>query len=318
MAGLKDLRQVNEIGTRDLDATRGPPANYCQNQHADVVALITAAGGQREMDRYSAYGVPFGLPTGDCDSDGDAQTDDANQIRAWYFGTPAVYDVRGDLDLDGDLDSTDRSSLLNSFNNVTLGRGALSDEEVNNRFGLAGSVSSLYELEGSRRRVLSAALGVWLCRDVAGYADSMNLFEYTRSSPIANRDWTGLHTEPSNSPKVLLTSTSKIAEYGETVEDTVARVLRASGVAPRDSADGSIANAVKHCTVSCALCVKYNADYTRVLAYFNDGRGQKARTPVPQSVATTIWITGTTRPVFGAAKQTEPSTIACGVAWRGP
>lgn len=40
-----------------------------QNQHADVVALAAAAGGQRELDRYSAYGAPSGLPEGDSNSD---------------------------------------------------------------------------------------------------------------------------------------------------------------------------------------------------------------------------------------------------------
>jgi len=44
---------------------------YCQSWRADVVALVKSSGTQVEQARYSAYGVPFGLPAGDVDSDGD-------------------------------------------------------------------------------------------------------------------------------------------------------------------------------------------------------------------------------------------------------
>ena len=65
---------------RDRDAGSGESAQadssleerlyYCQNWRADVVALIST-GGMGEWVKYSAYGVPFGLPVGDTDSDGD-------------------------------------------------------------------------------------------------------------------------------------------------------------------------------------------------------------------------------------------------------
>ena len=108
---------------------------YCQTEHGDVVALVTAAGGQREMDRYSAYGVPFGLPEGDSNSDGIADATDRTIIQGWI--NTSAYDVRGDADLDGDVDSTDKSAVQ-ALGAVTLGRGALSAITVGNRRGLAG------------------------------------------------------------------------------------------------------------------------------------------------------------------------------------
>ena len=74
---------------------------YCQNWRGDVVALIDASADQVEQDRYSAYGVPFGLPAGDADSDGDVDSADLTQIQTW-IGAPS-YDVRGDMNLDGVL-----------------------------------------------------------------------------------------------------------------------------------------------------------------------------------------------------------------------
>jgi hypothetical protein len=59
-------RDANTAWITASDGTLEERLYYCQNQHADVVALVTSAGGQREMDRYSAYGVPFGLPVGNC------------------------------------------------------------------------------------------------------------------------------------------------------------------------------------------------------------------------------------------------------------
>lgn len=75
---------------------------YCQNWRGDVVALVGSGQWQVEQVRYSAYGVPFGLPGGDCDSDGDCDSVDLTAIDGWIAG--ATYDERGDVDLDGDVD----------------------------------------------------------------------------------------------------------------------------------------------------------------------------------------------------------------------
>ncbi len=161
---------------------------YCQNQHADVVALVTSAGGQREMDRYSSYGVPFGLPEGDSDSNGVANATDRTIIQGWI--NAVHYDVRGDADLDGDVDLTDKVNIGN-LGTVTLGRAELSASAVGNCRGVAGyEIES--ELVGSnyhiRNRVLSSGIGSWLRRDPLGYVDDTNLFEYVRSLPHGRLD----------------------------------------------------------------------------------------------------------------------------------
>jgi hypothetical protein len=62
-------------------------------------------------------------------------TTDSDQIQTWITGS--VYDVRGDLDLDGDVDLTDKSACQsNNANN--LGRGKLSLAAVGNRKGYGG------------------------------------------------------------------------------------------------------------------------------------------------------------------------------------
>jgi len=59
-------------------------------------AIVNASGKMMEWVKYSSYGIPFGLPAGDTDSDGDCDQTDINNIDNWVSG----YDVRYDLDLD--------------------------------------------------------------------------------------------------------------------------------------------------------------------------------------------------------------------------
>ena len=79
---------------------------YVQNWRGDVVNLLTDAGTQIESVRYSAYGVPFAMPAGDNDFNGDVDSTDTDQIQTWING--AAYAVCGDLNLDGDVDATDK------------------------------------------------------------------------------------------------------------------------------------------------------------------------------------------------------------------
>ena len=82
-------------------------------------ALITDAGGKLETVKYSSYGVPFCMPAGDTDVDGDADSTDRTQIQNWSGGS----DIRGDLDLDGDVDAADETAFLNGPSGEVLGRG---------------------------------------------------------------------------------------------------------------------------------------------------------------------------------------------------
>ena len=179
------------------DGTLEERIYYCQNWRHDVVALIDSSGGQVEQDRYLAYGIPFGLPAGDCDSDGDVDSTDVSIYTGWQGSS---YDVRGDMDLDGDLDTSDLLAVLGAQGD-SLGFGDLSLDDVANRKGYAG-----YELddalEGSarlyhvRHRVLHADLGRWTRRDPLGYVDGANLYGYVVSRPTSLIDPKGTDWSP--------------------------------------------------------------------------------------------------------------------------
>ena len=175
---------------------------YCQNWHADVVALISSSGWMLEQDRYSAYGAPFGLPGGDTNSDGDCDSSDSSQIQTWINGS--VYDIRGDVDLDGDVDATDKSRVDSAYVGVTLGWTVLSN--FGNRRGYAG-----YEQLGHlgieysiRNRTLAVDHGRWLTRDPANEYEHGGLYEYCRSAPLVRSDADGTLSSPNLPQDVIV------------------------------------------------------------------------------------------------------------------
>jgi RHS repeat-associated protein len=203
--GLGSSSYIDAVAFRerdtDFDGTLEERLYYCQNQHADIVALITAGGAQREQARSSPYGIPFGFPVGDADSDGDCDSADVTQVNTWRTTTPTpIYDVRGDVDLDGDVDAADETAV-SGFTGVTLGRGALSAAPVGNRRGDAG-----YEIDPKlagtkyhiRYRVLDSSLGRWSARDAVTNADTANLYEYSESQPLTYIDAFGLQSQALN------------------------------------------------------------------------------------------------------------------------
>jgi len=182
-------KDANTAWTSASDGTLEERLYYCQNQHADVVALITATGTQREMVRYSPYGVPFGLPVGDCDSDGDCEIGERSLVQAWITGS--AYDVRGDIDLDGDVDSTDKDAVRDSWEGVTLGRGVLSGGLVRNRRALAGyeCVPAPHSIDfHARRRVIDCNLGTWIGRDPSSAQGRTAQYAYSPGSPQTGYD----------------------------------------------------------------------------------------------------------------------------------
>jgi RHS repeat-associated protein len=140
------------------------------------------------MDKYSAYGIPFGLPGGDTNSDGDDDSADATQIQTWI--DTSTYDVRGDVDLDGDVDSTDKTLAQGApITGNTLAWSVLDDDAFRNRRGIAGYEHALCtSLLIVRTRVLNASLGRWARRDPLGYVDGPSLYEYVRSAPLKRVD----------------------------------------------------------------------------------------------------------------------------------
>ena len=178
-------KDANTAWTAASDGTLEDRSYLCQNWRADVSVIVGSSGKIREWVKYSAYGTPIGLPVGDTDSDGDCDGTDRSQVQTWINGS--VYDVRGDVDFDGVVNSTDKSSLVAS----TLGRGVLSGTGVVNRKGYAG-YEALSGLAGgkwlARNRLVDSQLGVWLRRDPVGYVDGVSLYAYCQYMPIVCDD----------------------------------------------------------------------------------------------------------------------------------
>jgi RHS repeat-associated protein len=160
---------------------------YLNNWRGDVVAMVTSTGYQAEMVRYSPYGTPFGYPGGDCNEDGIANGADRTVIIGWI--SASTYDVRGDLDLDGDVDSTDSAVFASNYTGTTNGRGVLS--AGGNEIGYAGMMWFESGRYLARHRWHDPELGRWGRRDPMGYADSHNLLQITRSSPVTLVDYSG-------------------------------------------------------------------------------------------------------------------------------
>jgi len=184
-------KDANTAWTSASDGNLEERIFYCQNWRADVSVIVASSGTMKEWVKYSAYGIPFGLPGGDTDSDGDCDSTDVTQVQSWINGSQ--YDVRGDIDLDGDVDSADKTTINASFNGTTLGRSKLSATSVANGTAMAGY--ALESFGGSsysiRLRSLSADLGRWRQRDPLDLAIHGGLSEYCSGSPIDVRDPSG-------------------------------------------------------------------------------------------------------------------------------
>lgn len=197
--GHGDSSYINAVVCRDKDANTSWTAAsdgvleqrhyYCQNWRGDVSALITSGGYQVEWAKYSAYGVPFGIPGADTDSDGDCDSADISQIQSWI--NASSYDIRGDADLDGDVDPTDKAVIQSVYQGASSGRGNLTSL-AGNRRGYAGYELSARSTWLARNRQLSFEQGRWMRRDPIGYRDGMSLYQYTRSRPLVMRDELGL------------------------------------------------------------------------------------------------------------------------------
>ncbi|MCC6285056.1 MAG: hypothetical protein IT439_07095 [Phycisphaerales bacterium] len=188
---LRD-KDITSKWTEEAEDERGERRYYCQNWRADVSAILTDAGSMVEWVKYSSYGVPFALPAGDTDSDGDWDATDSAAITG-------AYEVRKDANLDGSINASDvthANSITGGYQ--TLGRGRLSSSGVNNRRGYAGyEYDPTFEGAGRhlyhvRNRVYDADIGRWLRRDPLGYMDGMSLYQYVQSLAIIAADPWGL------------------------------------------------------------------------------------------------------------------------------
>ena len=211
---LRD-RDANTAWTAAADGTLEERLFYLTNWRHDVVALLDTSRRQVEHTRYSAYGTPFAMPAGDTDSDGDCDAADITQIDTWIAGT--IYDLRGDLNLDGVVNATDKSIATGTYQGTTLGRGALSSH--GNRLRWAGMQDLLgaHPITHVRNRAYSAELGRWLSRDPLGYVDGMGLSHYPAAFVVVGVDPSGLTSFVAQEEKEewLIRSVYMIKQWGD-------------------------------------------------------------------------------------------------------
>lgn len=189
------LRAMPGVGQQQSSGT--DRLYYCQNWRADVVALVEADGGLAEQVRYTAYGTPFNLPAGEVNGDGTTGNSDYTQIGTWI--SSSTYDVRGDLDLDGDVDAADQAASFAGLGTVG-GRGSLSTLSSKNITGYAGYVSEgalTGELYHLRERAYVVWLGQFTQREPAiqvlqAVRGSASQYVYTEAMPLVSADPSGL------------------------------------------------------------------------------------------------------------------------------
>ncbi len=181
-----------DVNTAWASASDGVLENriyYNHNWRGDVVALINDGRQQKEGARYEPYGNPFGSPEGDTNSDGRTNGTDETQMDTWI--NASAYDLRGDMDLDGDVDATDKGLVLTA-SGTTAGYGELSNRGNRKAYPGFNVQQANAVLSSVRHRAYHAVLGRWMQRDPLGYVDGPSLLLYSAANPLVLIDPVGL------------------------------------------------------------------------------------------------------------------------------
>lgn len=201
LVGMATSSAIDDVAISDKDPWQSGYAlsdrHYlCHNWRNDVVVVLDDDGKVWERTKYKAYGVPFCMPAGDMDCDGDPTTGGAGtdqQTMVDIRGGSRPYDVLGDLDLDNDVDTADITHMVLTTSAQNGGLGVLSG--IGSRWGYAGYFQ-MPGLSGAmwsvRNRVLDSDVGSWLTRDPLGFVDGGNIYAYTRGRPMWVIDPSGL------------------------------------------------------------------------------------------------------------------------------
>ena len=137
-----------------------------------------------------------------------------------------------------------------------------------------------------RNRVLNVALGIWVQRDLIGYGDGMNLFQYSTSTPLSHSDANGLFgmltTDPAIMDGVLIIGNDIFGRIGNSASwcanqscSTCANavgaiVLHTIADLDLDGGDDRMGgNAMRHCLATCRTVKTCGLECAK---YFWDGR----------------------------------------------
>ena len=236
------------------------------------------------------------LGTGKYDYGPDAGIMGVVNSRLLLFGS-AFYDVRGDTDLDGDVDATDKTKVRTSYEGVTLGRGVLSASSVAMRKGYAG-YETLSGLVGgkwlARNRVLAADLGRWNRRDPLGDTGIPYLYDYCDDGGLDLVDPDGEKPESTQSSSQTLKE--KYEGIKSKYKKANAHEVRVAITNPIDTInawhaaqkavtgatalagpviDTGKGNALLHCIWSCEMCKDANEAFAKEMGDAHEN-GDKA------------------------------------------
>jgi hypothetical protein len=153
----------------DADTDRLERRYYATDWQGRVVSMVTAAGELAESYRYTANGVPIGIPLGDVNGDGKVENgsgDEDWEQTLYNENVVPAYDARADLNLDGSNNATD-TGLVATQTPGSMPTARASAPSVGNRMFASAMVEreAVLGREGDMRRL---SLSLVRCVDQIG------------------------------------------------------------------------------------------------------------------------------------------------------
>jgi len=191
---LGSLTDETRLGSPpDGDMTTGSVRRIyavCDRRH-DVVALLAPNGTPIEHVRYTAYGVAQVRKAADvAGSPGTVNSTDRNALLSASGARhrmDAAYDPELDLNLDGEIDTSDDALLTGAWGAYDAAEGKVST--VGATVAYAGYIyDEAVDLYLARMRWYDARDGRWMTRDPVEYGDSLSLYQYGVSRPLITID----------------------------------------------------------------------------------------------------------------------------------
>jgi RHS repeat-associated protein len=194
------LRYIDDAVMRTPAVGDAAPRFYhLTDVQFSTVAMLGLGGTYAPLHERLSYD-PYGKAThrwaGDVNNDGTFDEDDRDLIKTasspGYAIGDSGYDVRMDLDRDGDVDGDDKDIAYAMGDMAALTPGEISDRSAagpDNIFGYDGYVFAPENQRYCvRYRWYDPVTGRWMERDYAGYVNGMNHYQYAMSSPIRYED----------------------------------------------------------------------------------------------------------------------------------